>query len=129
VAWVRIEPDIFGNRKLQGCSMAAKLLYLGAIAYSNQNLRDGVLSQSDLAVVAAGVEVKLGSRTVTELVGRRLFEDGEGGEVRIHDYLKYQPSRADVLRDRAASTDRKSRWRSRRKNGVTDAVTPGEVTA
>ena len=80
----------------------AAWLHVRAIAYCARHLTDGLLSPA--AARAVGATTLLSDR----LVKARLW-DRQGEGFRIHDYLDYQPSRAEVveLRKKRAEAGRR----------------------
>ncbi len=60
---------------------------------------------------------------IQHLVEVRLLEEIEPGLYRVHDFLKYNPSRRDVLRARKENSKRQEDFRKRKRNGVTNNVT------
>lgn len=65
-----------------------------------------------------------GKRAANALVDAGLWTraviEGEGG-YQFHDWEHYQPSKAEIERERAASRERQRRWRENRRNAVTNA--------
>lgn len=119
MAWSRLDDNYFTHRKTAPLSKDAKLLDLAGIAYSARELRDGYLSRRDVRVVAAQVDVDDLDKTLRELerAGRwRRATDGH----EIHDYLDYNPSRDQVLRERENTARRQQEWRNAHRNGVTN---------
>jgi hypothetical protein len=125
--WARLEDNYFTHAKVINLSKDAKLLDLAGIAFSARELRDGKLSRLDMRTAAAQVDVDDAMAAADELVAAgRWVKDGDG--YAIHDYLKYNPSREEVLKERDASAKRVAEWReSRRKGGnaVSNGVTNG----
>jgi hypothetical protein len=125
--WARLEDNYFTHAKVINLSKDAKLLDLAGIAFSARELRDGKLSRLDMRTAAAQVDVDDALAAADELMAAgRWVKDGDG--YAIHDYLKYNPSREEVLKERDASAKRVAEWRgSRRKgsNAVSNAVTNG----
>ena len=119
--WARLDDSYFTNRKTAGLSMAAKLMDLAGIAYSARELRDGVLSKRDVRVVAAQVEVDDLAAVLSELVNAVRWSALEEGAYEIHDYLDYNPSREQVLRERDEARERMARIRAVR-NGTTENI-------
>jgi hypothetical protein len=114
VTWVRLEDCYFTHRKVADLSKDAKLLDLAAIAYSARELRDGVLSRADVRIVAAEVDVDEALVVAGQLVSAERWGRVQGGGFVIHDYLQYNPSREQVLEQRARDAERKRRGSERR---------------
>jgi len=111
VPWARFEDDYLGNTKLATLSTAAIALDMAAIIYSARELRDGVLRESDVQTIAALIHLKRWPPVATELVQVNRWARADGGFT-IHDYLEYQPSRQQILAERAAAAGRMRRIRS-----------------
>jgi hypothetical protein len=114
VTWVRLEDCYFTHRKVADLSKDAKLLDLAAMAYSARELRDGMLSRSDVRIVAAEVDVHNPLGVAAQLVNAGRWGQRTGGGFVIHDYLQYNPSREWVLEHRARDAERKRRGGDRR---------------
>lgn len=112
--WVRFEPDYPTHEKITPLSSLAKLLDVFGIMYSSAHLRDGRLSQTDIATVAALAGITRPLRPLRELVEVNRWDAQADGGYLIHDILEYQPPREQVLADRAAAAERKRDARLRR---------------
>jgi hypothetical protein len=106
--WARFEDDYLGNQKLATLSTAAIALDMAAIIYSARELRDGVLSAADVQTVAALIHLKRWPPAAAELVRVNRWTSGKGVYT-IHDYLEYQPSREQILKQREEDRERKRR--------------------
>jgi hypothetical protein len=110
--WARFEDDYLGNRKLTTLSTAAIALDMAAILFSSRELRDGFLSSSDVVLVTKLIHISRPKRVVLELIYANRWAACDGGGYAIHDYLDYQPSREQVLAERAAAAERMRRARA-----------------
>jgi hypothetical protein len=133
--WVRFDDDFPINRKVAGLSDAAYRLHSSAIFWCARNLTDGFLPKDDLDDVCA--RVRTPKRFAAECVRRDVWHPAgrdcpsenciapvdKDGWV-IHDYLDFQPSKEQVLRDRLAARIRQERWKAKR-NGPHNAVRDG----
>jgi hypothetical protein len=108
------------NGKIAPLGPHARLLDVAGIIYSARELRDGILTEIDVRTVATLVHVSRWKPAVDELclVGRWLHSTD--GNYVIHDYLRYQPSRLAVLKEREAA-----RVRKRKSNGTYDTPESG----
>ena len=117
------------NRKVAALSDAAYRLDDEAICWSSRNLTDGRIAADDFA----GISKRATRKNAAELVRRQRWHTAEhectsehcptpgpDGWV-IHDYLDYNPSKEEVLAERAARAERTRRWRAN-KNGTGDGV-------
>lgn len=153
MGWVRISDDFYDHEKFQALTVLGDSVWIRGLAYANRNLTDGMIP----ARAARGLvdTSRLGIYTGThsgrdatpqdgidELVAADLWHDeGHGctdcaqpgpGRFVIHDYLRYQPSRADVEERRSETAERVRKYRQRHaqtRNTVTAAVTNGVSTA
>ena len=116
--WVRIDDGYADHPKLAAVGPLGQALWLAGLAYCNRNLTDGFIpwSASQRLVTwtyrddLGQVSIYLGSHNdapVTNeyvcglLVGARLWIEVPGGFL-IHDYEKYQPTKAQIMAEREA---------------------------
>jgi len=139
VPWVRFDDQYPIHRKVDGLSDAAFRLHTSAIFWCARNLTDGFVSREDLDGVTA--RVRTPARFAAECVKRGAWHDARqpcdsakcpapvdnSGWV-IHDYWEYQPTKAQVMRDRAAAARRQANWRAAH-NGSSNAVSNGMTNA
>ena len=133
--WVRFDDQYTIHRKVDGLSDAAFRLHTSAIFWCARNLTDGFVSGEDLDGVTA--RVRTPARFAAECVSRGAWHearfdcpsekcagpvDGDGWV--IHDYLRYQPSKAEVLADREDAAKRQAKWRAG-KTGRNAVTRPG----
>ena len=124
MVWARIDDGYFTHHKTAALSKDAKLLDLAGITFSARELRDGKLTDRDVRIVAAEVDVVDLSATLDELRLARRWVRFDGGW-EIHDYLEYNPSREQVIAEKAGSAKRMRGLRQRQRYGVTAPVTNG----
>lgn len=122
MTWVRLDDGFLDHPKVVAAGGDAGWLYVCGLVYAARHLTDGVIPQ--------GMVARLSDRAEPLALAARLVEVGlwerTAGGYRVHDYLDFQPSAADVRADRAATAARQAAWRARRNgasNGVTDTVT------
>lgn len=100
--WAKLDDGIATHPKFLERTELAKLVFMLSIVYSCRELTDGKLSQMALAIIfaQAGPNALAARSAVTdELIAARLWEYRDG-EIWIHDYLVYNPSREQVLAER-----------------------------
>lgn len=122
MSWVKLDDRFFDNPKIAALSADAKVAYLEAATYCARELTDGFVP----LIKAKGFAGK--ARVVVELTPH-LWEPVEGG-FQVHDYLKYNPTKAQVLAERKAAQSRMFAIRSsdvRANNDGTDDDVQGEV--
>jgi hypothetical protein len=143
VPWVRFDDQFPLHRKVAGLSDKTYRLHTEAIFWCARNLTDGHISAAEMHQVRPGIRSP--ASHVAVLVSRRLWHVagescdsekcpaplGSDGWV-IHDYWEYQPSKAQVLKERAAAARRQAQWRAAHNagsNAVTDNVTDAVTNA
>jgi hypothetical protein len=108
MSWVRLEDTFPEHPKIDKVGGDAAWLHVCALAYCNRNETDGL--------VPAGSVTRLSDRKnprslAARLVDAGLWEDDPNGW-RIHDYLHYQPSRAQRDKSRSDARERMKKARS-----------------
>jgi hypothetical protein len=140
VGWIRAEDDFYDNDKMLAAGSIGRDLYWHGLGYCNRNLTDGLVPKrralslvdfTDAAVVDGhgGVDGQACAPiAVKRLLDADLWhEDGHDckscsqpgpSHYIIHDYLKYQPSRATVEAKRDEAKERMSNARNARSKNV-----------
>lgn len=122
MGWVRLDDRITENPKLDEVGPTGSWLYVSAIAFCNRNLTDGFFPER--------MVYRLGSFDWDEpdvahlpraLVRLGLWHDADSvcsscpevpdGQLYIHDYGEYQPTKAEVEARRKADAERQRRHR------------------
>ena len=147
MVWVKLDDQFTENPKVVQAGPLAGWLHVSGIVYCGRNLTDGFIPLAMVSRLATfeNISVTTGGTPglysvghdieCTELVDRLvaigLWEVVDGGYV-IHDYLDYNPSKADVLAQRNANTKRQADWRERHRDGdgkfQRDSVDTNSVT-
>lgn len=110
MSWVRLDDTFPEHPKIVALSMDARWEFLVGLCYASRYLTDGFIPAS---VVARD------RKAVDELVRVGLWAPtGDGDGYRIHDYLDFQRSRADVEEQRKRQSE--GGRRGARKRWVTD---------
>jgi hypothetical protein len=142
MAWAAIDDAILDNGKIGRAGVLGLVLHTAAISWCARNLTDGRLPKAKVALLLnlSGVTVAPGNdagvprrgalaelvRPDPEAIADHLAAIGlwhdRGDDWEIHDYLKYNPSRADVFERRAAT---RSRMQKHRRLTGCDAVSDG----
>lgn len=91
MTWVKLDDRMPDNAKIAPLSDAAFRAYVTSICYCARELTDGVISMRKAKEYAGR------PRVVQELVPS-LWEPLTGENLRVHDYLKYNPTRADTMK-------------------------------
>lgn len=120
MAWVRIDDGFTQHPKVVQAGPLGIAMQIAGLCYCNRYLTDGFIPRAvvpnllNLEGIAmrvwdgelfGGGEDATWQLVVSDLIAAGLWEEVEGG-YRIHDYLDYQPSRADVLRERGIARRR-----------------------
>jgi hypothetical protein len=115
MTWVKLDDGLPDHAKVADLSDAAFRAYITALCFCSRNLTDGELTESQIRRIGMSKSAR------EELLEATLIEPREGGGAVLHDFLEYQPSRAQVHARRKAVTERVQRFREHNRNG--NAVT------
>jgi hypothetical protein len=144
MSWVRLDDDFFDNPKLAENGSFAPMCgwqFVCILGYCNRYLTDGRIPKAKAHALVAwehvgvvtggspglfGVGHDLEGLELCELLcaSGHLEEFDEWTYV-VHDYLDYQPSRAQVMADRESAAKRQADYRDRKRNAPRDGVTNG----
>lgn len=162
MAWVRLSDDFYDHPKFDKAGALGVALFVSGLAWANRNLTDGFIPRraalrlldfedvvdavrdADRNGVTNGLHnddltPAITRNAVQSLVDAGLWHTEEGG-YRIHDYLDYQASKAQIEAGRRSNAARQKAWRERRKaerqaqknnennvdrNGVTNGAVTG----
>lgn len=111
MTWARLDDDLTFHEKIVEAGNAATGVWCRALAWSSQHLTDGYIPAKIARLVAGESRGALKALTRS-----RLWVDCPGG-YRIHNYLKYNPSRAEVLEKREKERTRKADLSARKAGG------------
>jgi len=114
MTWFKIDDNLLEHPKFLQLSDGAQLLWMRAGVWSARYLTEGLIPP-------ALVEKYGRDECAAELVDAGLWEHAEGG-FQFHDWLDYQPSKAQVEASRQKTAARVSKHR---RNGVSNGVTHG----
>lgn len=114
MTWLRLDDAYPDHPKVLPLSDAAFRLDVTAKCWAAARATDGLITKSDLKVLAAKLEAPRGvARVVASLVASGLWElSGDGWK--LHDWLDYNPSAKEVAADRAAAAERMRKLREKR---------------
>lgn len=143
MGWIRVEDDFYDNEKMLAAGSIGRDLYWHGMGFCNRNLTDGLIPKrraltlvdfTDAAVLdgRGGVDGQACAPiAVQRLLDAELWhEDGHGcpdcvqpgpRNYVVHDYLKYQFSKAQIEEKAEANRQRVKAWRAARKNDVREA--------
>jgi hypothetical protein len=121
VTWFKIDDGFDNHPKIIKVGNAAAGLYVRCGAYCARHLTDGFISNEICRQYGS-------KRLFMLLVKEGLWEPTSDGYI-MHDYLSYNPSRAEVEAERKAAAERQRQSRERRRShAVSHAVTGADVT-
>lgn len=120
--WFKVDDLLHGHWKSRNAGLAALGLWVVAGSYASSQLTDGF-------VPAWFVDSWSAKRHAARLVAAGMWHvardaDGLPGWL-FHDWDNYQPTREQVLADRARNRQRQTRWRNAVTDGVSNGVTDG----
>jgi hypothetical protein len=95
--WVKLDDGLTLHPKMVGLSDAAFRAYVTGLVYAGRYLTDGVLSDAFVQTIAT-------SDVRAELVVAGLWEESTDA-VQIHDFLDFNPSRAEVEAERRRKSE------------------------
>lgn len=119
MTWGKLDDGFWRHPKIRAASRrhpgSVGLLAM-AISLSSEYETDGQVTEHDLEELCP--RARLRRRLVGILVDCRLLDRGEDGRTfQIHDYLDYNPSRADLEEERKNGSRRVREHRGRRYGG------------
>src|SRR3990167_6982329 len=115
--WVRLDDQFPNHPKVVGVGPLGIALQVAGLCYSNRYLTDGLIPAAAVPTLIDFSELDehaFNGRggvcwiAVGKLVSAGLWEEAPGGYT-IHDYLTYQASRSQVLKEREDARERKRR--------------------
>ena len=133
--WIKVDDHFDEHPKMARVGPLGWALWLAGLAYCNRNLTDGFIpyitarrlvswdflmprNGSDIeSVWTVGINTGMHGEDVDSelvigmLMDAGLWEECTGG-YRVHDYMQYQPSKADVVAERQKWADKKRKGRT-----------------
>jgi len=107
MAWVRIDDEFGEHPKVVSAGPLALAIQIKAKCYASRNLTNGFVPHDVVSSFLSGFEgLRIGRKPALSvdwpayMIDAGLWEPAEGG-YNIHDYLDYNPSKAEVLERRA----------------------------
>ena len=102
MSWAKVDPDAPQHPKhhhLEHGQLERFGFFVASLCYAAKFLTDGFVDEHAIAAVFPGINRRICLRLARELVVSGLWEERNGGW-KIHDYLKYHPTRTEELADR-----------------------------
>lgn len=117
MAWVRLDDKRATNAKLRAAGLEARGLDEAVICWCAHEESDGFISDDDLALLAGLHRCRRVAALAERLqeVGRWDRDDDRSGWV-VHDFLNFNPSRAELEAIRKRERDRKRTRRGTRED-------------
>lgn len=124
--WGRLDDSLYDHPKLDRLPEEQRLegvgLWAVAISWSNRFLTDGHLPRSRIEKLGGTIEL------AESLVTAEMF-DHDGSGYRIHDFLDFNDSRADVMERRQKEAERKAAYRAGKRGGGSPAGSPNGTSS
>lgn len=111
--WFKVDDGLPDHPKVLNAGNSALGLWLKLGAYSSKQLLDGFVPEA--AVKRYGTARELQKLLVVGLLERAERPDYGHGYI-LHDYLDYNPSRAQALAERDRNAERQRRWKEKHLN-------------
>jgi hypothetical protein len=124
VPWAKIDDQFYDHPKVVAAGPVAIALFVCGLSYCNRHLTDGFISSAQIRRL---LDVDAPENVADKLVSVGLWENVIGG-YKVHDYLDYNMSSAQIKTEREANARRQDEWRTKRaasnivSNGVTNGV-------
>ena len=130
MTWVRLDEGFPRHPKVAAAGPLGMAMQVAALCYCNEYLTDGFVPRHVVAgflnlerismncwqnEMIGGGDDATWQLVVADVIDAGLWSEVDGG-YRIHDYLKYQPSKADV------EADRKQKSSAGRLGGINSAI-------
>jgi hypothetical protein len=152
MGWIKVSDDFYDNDKMFAAGSIGRDLYWHGMAFCNRNLTDGLIPKGRALTLVdftdAAVMIGMGGvdgQDCAPIAVERCLDAGlwheQGHDCPsciqpgprhyiVHDYLKYQPSKAEVQAKAEATRKRVDAWRQSQKssNSVGNSVTNGVHT-
>ena len=128
--WVKLDDDFVDHPKIVAVGPLAGWLFVAGLCYANRLLTDGFIPENQIIRLlpkASGLTRGVTKQLATKLCRVGLWKSTEVRHVkgyRVHDFFDYQPSKKQVLLERAKTRERQTRWRWKN-----DGENDGDLTA
>lgn len=110
MAWVKLDDQFFFKPRARDAGLEGRAMFFAGLCYCACNRTDGRIKTSALPLVAGMAEV--GQDIARLLVDIGLWVEMDDG-YEVVDYLRFNPSRAQLEADAAAAAERQARSRSK----------------
>lgn len=123
MTWLKIDDGVRTHPKIVQAGPAAAWQWFCGNCYCRQHLTDGFIPDGMLASLVPGVNEREARKLAAILVGVNLWHATEGGFT-VHDFLDWNPTKAEVLAKRAEDRKRKESG----KTPDSEKIPAGKVT-
>lgn len=150
MGWIRVEDNFYDNEKMLAVGCIGRDLYWHGMGFCNRNLTDGLIPRGKAVALVdfTGTAIMVHNfggvdgQDCAPIAVERLLEAGlwheDGHDCSscvqpgprhyvIHDYLKYQPSKAQVEAKAEANRQRVASWRESQKAQPSDRNNVGNA--
>lgn len=127
MTWARLDDNFPQHPKVVTAGAICELIQVRAICYSCRYLTDGFIPTGALSALATGLEQILNAPIDVlpeHMVLSGLWKARRDGWI-IHDFLKYNPSRAQVHKERERKSEGGKRGANARWNNNSDSISHG----
>jgi len=104
VTWVRLDDRFDEHPKIVGAGPIGLAVFVRGLCYCARNLTDGFIPKTVAWKLMYDVDISR-EAVIDLMIHSKLWERGEDGGFRVHDYLAYNPSRTEVLENREARVE------------------------
>ena len=118
MAWLRIDDRVRTHPKIAEAGPAAAWLWFCGICYCREHLTDGAIPRSVVSSLAMNLSQP--AKHAARLVAVGLWHDTPNG-YSVHDFLDWNPSRADAMK--ALEDDRRRKGKER---GTSERIPEGQ---
>jgi len=119
--WSRLDDGFTWNKKVLRAGNEAAGAFARMVSHCSHQRSDGYVDEATAMAIA-------GRRKVLDTLVTVGLLDREGVDFRVHNYLKYNPSRAELDAKRSAKTERQERWRKTYSRDGVSAQNAGKST-
>lgn len=116
MTWLKVDDGFTDHPKIEALSDQAFRLHVAGLCFCARTLSDGKVPEDRVRRLLP----KVTKRMVTELVDGGLWLPIQAG-FEIKDYLAYNPSRAEVEKQRTERAERQKKWRDKKRDASRSA--------
>lgn len=120
MTWVKLDDQFPDHPKALACTAEAMWLHICGLCWCARHLTDGHIPRNAVPRLAV---VKKPYDCAAELVAAGIWLEVDGG-FEVHDYLKFQPSKSQVMSQRDRQRDRQRESRARRSVSASTPTRP-----